>query len=234
MVDKYAVKKYVAGKIGEQYIIPTLGVWERFEDIDFSKLPNQFVLKCTHDSGGLVICRDKSKFNMESAQKKITKCLKHNYYYGQREWPYKNVPPRIIAEQYMENLQIAKEMKSCPNEFQFWCFNGVPKFVSAIFQPHGENLKCTYDMNWKRLPFVTSKPIYEFDLDRPADFQMMKSFAEKFCEGQPFVRVDFMIYNSKVYFGELTKFPASALVNWYPSKMDLILGSWIDLPNKEN
>ena len=124
MVDKYEAKKYVAERIGDEYIIPTLGVWDKFEDIDFDNLPNQFVLKCTHDSGGLAICRDKSNFDKEYARKKIKKCLKHNYYWSSREWPYKNIKPRIIAEKYMED-SVTKELR----DYKFFCFNGKMKFM---------------------------------------------------------------------------------------------------------
>ena len=124
LVDKYAVKKWVSEKIGEQYVIPTLGIWEKFEDIDFDKLPNKFVLKCTHDSGGLVICKDKTKFDIESAKNKLNKSLKQNYYYSLREWPYKNVSPRIIAEKYMEDSRDA-ELR----DYKFYTFNGEPKFI---------------------------------------------------------------------------------------------------------
>ena len=107
MVDKYEAKRYVAERIGEQYIIPTLGIWEHFDEINFESLPNQFVLKCTHDSGGLVVCKDKSKLNKSTAREKIERSLKCNYYLSSREWPYKNVPPRIIAEKYMSDIQNA-------------------------------------------------------------------------------------------------------------------------------
>ena len=127
LVDKYAVKKWVADKIGEKYIIPTLGVWEKFDDIDFSKLPNQFVLKCTHDSAGLVICNDKSKFDKERARKKITKCLKRNYFYVTREWPYKNVSPRIIAEKYMEDAD-SRELR----DYKFYTLKGLSNFLLVV------------------------------------------------------------------------------------------------------
>lgn len=103
MVDKYEVRKFIEERVGEGYLIPTLGVWDRPEDIDFDSLPDEFVLKCTHDCGGLIICRDKTKLDREAAKKKLSKCLKHNFYYQGREWPYKNVKPRIYAEKYMSD-----------------------------------------------------------------------------------------------------------------------------------
>lgn len=397
MVDKYEAKKYVASIIGNQYIIPTLGVWDDFDDIDFDALPNQFVLKCTHDSGGLVICKDKSKFDVKAAKKKIEKSLARNYYLSCREWPYKDVPRKIICEEYMENetseeledyklmcfngkvkasfvcsnrfskdglnvtiydtdwkrlpferyyhpaskTEIAKpvsydemvrlaetlaknipfvrvdfyEVKGkpyfgeltffpasgfeefkpeewdkelgtwiklpevggylicsegyilwlhmdmganslkddkrddfkveskrlylynklnghkgiIPNEYQFWCFNGVPMYVSVIYQPHGDNLKATYDMNWIRQPFVTSLPMYSDEIEKPGFFEEIKELAERLCRDQIFVRVDFMLFNSNIYFGELTKFPAAGMVRWEPSEWDAKLGDLLDI-----
>lgn len=153
MVDKYEAKKYVANIIGEQYIIPTLGVWDKFEDIDFNKLPNQFVLKCTHDSGGLVICRDKRKFDVKAAKKKINRSLKRNYFWQGREWPYKNVKPRVIAEKYMEDAQ-SGELK----DYKFFCFNGMPKFMYISNDrgmiPHTD----FFDMNKASLSFRLKDP----------------------------------------------------------------------------
>ena len=138
MVDKYEAKKYVADLIGEEYIIPTLGVWGSFEEIDFDALPNQFVLKCTHDSGGLVICRDKSKLYKNKARKKITRSLQQNFYYRSREWPYKNVKPRIIAEAYMEDTE-TEELR----DYKFFCFGGNVKalFVAKDRTKVGEETK---------------------------------------------------------------------------------------------
>lgn len=132
MVDKYAVKQYVAEKIGEQYIIPTLGIWKRFDDIDFDSLPNQFVLKCTHDSGGLVVCKDKNKLDKEAAKAKIERSLKKNYYWSSREWPYKNVPPRIIAEKYMFNSKTTANETESLKDYKFYCFNH-PQYRKQIF-----------------------------------------------------------------------------------------------------
>ena len=124
LVDKYEVRKHIAKTIGQEYLIPLLGVWDTFEDINFSKLPNQFVLKCTHDSGGLIICTDKNRLDIDAARKKINKCLKRNYYYPGREWPYKNVKPRIICEKYMVD-ESGTELK----DYKFMCFNGEVKCI---------------------------------------------------------------------------------------------------------
>lgn len=226
MVDKYEAKEYAKNIIGEEYIIPTLGVWDQFGDIDFHRLPNQFVLKCTHDSGGLVICRDKENFDRSSAQQKIERCFQKNYYWDGREWPYKHVKPHIIAEKYMEDTNFEEKE---PNEYQFWCFNGVPLFISVIFQPHGENLKASYDLNWNRLAFVTSNPEYRNEVKKPEHFEEMKAAAFKLCEDHIFVRVDFMVFNSRFYFGELTKSPGSGFLKWQPVEKDLEFGNLLDI-----
>lgn len=166
MVDKYAVKQYVANKIGSQYIIPTLGVWNHFDEIDFDELPNQFVLKCTHDSGGIVICKDKLKLDKRAAKQKLEYYLKRKYYYVHREWPYKNVKPRIIAEKYMSN-----DNGEDLNDYKLMCFNGQVKATFVCSDRFSEDgLKVTfYDTNWKRMPFErhypASKPIL-LDLKR--------------------------------------------------------------------
>lgn len=164
MVDKYEVKKYVTEKIGEKYIIPTLGVWEHFDDIKFNELPDQFVLKCTHDSGGLVIVKDKSILNIKAAKKKIEKSLKKNYYLNGREWPYKNVKPRIIAEKYITDVISEKNLKNHEAdqnksnndfiEYKMFCFNGEPRlFMVCKGQAHGQGrTNDFYDLDFNHIP----------------------------------------------------------------------------------
>lgn len=231
MVDKYAVKKYVADRIGEQYIIPTIGVWERFEDIDFDMLPTQFVLKCTHDSGGLTICRDKSKFDIESAKKKIDRSLKRNYYYSGREWPYKNVRPRIIAEQYMEDSETG-ELR----DYKFFCFNGE---VKALFIASERQSKSTetrfdfFDANFNHLPITNGHPNADTPPQKPKCFEEMKRLASLLSKNIPHVRVDFYETNGRVYFGELTFSHWSGFVPFSPKEWDYTFGSWIKLPDKK-
>ena len=224
MVDKYAVKQYVADRIGEQYIIPTLGVWEHFDDIDFDNLPKQFVLKCTHDSGGIVICRDKSKLDKKTAKKKLEYYLKRKYYYIHREWPYKNVKPRIIAEKYMTNGD-GEDL----NDYKLMCFNGKVKttFVcSDRFSKDG--LKVTfYDTDWRRMPFERHYPTSKTEIDKPQTYEEMVILAEKLAFGIPFVRVDFYEINGNIYFGELTFFPGSGYEEFTPEEWDKTLGNWI-------
>ena len=229
MVDKYEAKKYVAEKIGEEYIIPTLGVWDKFEDIDFDKLPDQFVLKCTHDSGGLVICRDKKRLDIDAAKKKINACLKVNYYNKWREWPYKDVKPRIIAEVYMED-----DSTSELRDYKFFTFNGKVKalFIATERQKEGEETKFDFfDSEFKHLEITNGHPNADVIPEKPYNFEKMKMLAEKLSENIPHLRVDFYEANGKIYFGELTFSHWSGFVPFKPEKWDGIMGSWIELYN---
>ena len=231
MVDKYAVKKYVADRIGEEYIIPTLGVWDKFEDIDFDQLPNQFVLKCTHDCGGLVICRDKLKLDIQAAKKKINKCLRRDYYSVHREWPYKNVKPRIIAEAYMED-SVTTELR----DYKFFCFNGEPKtlFVATERQKEGEEVKFDFfDMEYNHLEIRNGHPNASVPPKKPSQFELMKKLAAVLSQGIPHVRVDFYEVDGKVYFGEMTFFHFSGFVPFEPEEWDIQFGEWISLPKEE-
>ena len=227
MVDKCEAKKYVAERIGEQYIIPTLGVWDKFEDIDFNSLPNQFVLKCTHDSGGLVIVRDKSTFNESRARKKINKCLKTEYFYHGREWPYKNVKPRIIAETFMEDEETA-ELR----DYKFFAFNGEAKalFVATERQKAGTEVKFDFfDMDYNHLPIRNGHPNADMVPQKPKCFEEMRELAGKLSEGIPQVRVDFYEVNGKVYFGELTFAHFGGMVPFKPNEWDKTFGDLVDL-----
>lgn len=229
MVDKFAVREYIAKKIGEGYLIPLLGVWDRFEDIDFSKLPNQFVLKPTHDSGSVIVCKDKAKLDIADARKKINKSLKRNYYYSGREWPYKNVKPRIIAEKYMVD-ESGYELK----DYKFFCFDGIPRamFVASDRQVKGEEVKFDfYDMNFEHLPFVQGHPKSNRQIQRPESFERMKELAGILSKGISHVRVDFYDINGQIYFGELTFSHFGGWVPFVPKEWDEIFGSWINLPN---
>lgn len=227
MVDKYAAKEYVARIIGKQYIIPTLGVWDNFDEIDFEKLPNRFVLKCTHDSGGLVICKDKKCFDCVAAKKKIMKSLKRNYYYLGREWPYKNVTPRIIAEKYMED-EDGTELK----DYKFFCFNGKVKFLylSEGLSNH-KTAKISYvTLDWKQAEFYREdyQPFDELP-QKPVNFDKMIEFAEILSKDIPFLRVDFYEINEQLFFGELTLYTGSGFTRFVPEEWDRRIGEYIDL-----
>ena len=223
MVDKYEVKQYIAEKIGDEYVIPTLGVWDRFEDIDFDSLPEQFVLKCTHDSGGLVICKDKAKLDIADARKRITKSLKKNYYWANREWPYKNVQPRIIAEKFMVDDSGGLQ------DYKVLCFNGEPKLIQVHkgrFQSHTQDY---YDTQWKRQAIYQGDPMSSTETAKPVFLEQMLEVSRKLSAGIPHVRVDWYYVDGQLYFGELTFFDGSGLVPFEPEHWDYILGSWIDL-----
>lgn len=226
MVDKYAVKEYVEGIIGEEHIIPTLGVWNRFDDIDFNSLPNQFVLKCTHDSGGLIIVKDKSNLDIAKARKKINHCLKHNYYWGLREWPYKDMKPRIIAEQFMVD-ESGTDLK----DYKFFCFNGEMKFFKIDFDRYTDHHANYYDPTGEIMPFGEAQypPTPKKQLVIPKELPQMIALSEKLSRGIPFLRVDFYNINGMIFFGELTFFPASGIGKFTPEEWDNTLGSWLDL-----
>lgn len=231
MVDKYAVKDYVAKIIGEEYIIPTLGVWDRPEDIDWDSLPNQFVLKCTHDSGGLVICRDKSKLDKEAAIIKLRKTLKQNYFRKWREWPYKNVPRRIIAEQYIEP---APDLKDLP-DYKFFCFDGEVKalFVATDRQKEGEEVKFDFfDAEFNHLPFKQGHEHAAVTPQKPKNFEVMKKAAAQLSKGMPHARVDLYEVGDKVLFGEITLFHFSGLVPFRPDEWDKVFGDMLTLPGE--
>ena len=232
MVDKYEVKKYVADIIGEEYVIPTLGVWDRFEDIDFDSLPEQFVLKCTHDSGGLVICKDKIKLNFSRAKKKINRSMKKNFYYRFREWSYKNVKPRIIAEQYMEDQNEAEGL----TDYKFYCFNGEPKFlyVSQGLQDHATASISFLTTDWQFAPYERSdfKPLSELPR-KPECLEQMLEISKKLSENIPFLRVDLYEINGKIYFSELTFYPCGGFMPFKNPEHDLEIGKMLILPKKE-
>ena len=229
MVDKYNVKKYISETIGEQYVIPTLGVYDSFDDINFDILPSKFVIKTTHDSGGVVICKNKNCFNFEEAKRKINKSLSRNYYYTGREWPYKNVRPQIIVEKYMEDT-----CNQIIDNWKFFCTNGKPfLYYKTVGGGHSENMTLTFlDINTdKRVNLIHNLfPVEKEEFPIPEKVQEMKSLAAKLSEGIPFVRVDFYLVNDNVYFGELTFFPDSGFQPYHPEGADEWLGSFINLP----
>ncbi len=231
MVDKYAVKQYVSKKIGEEYLIPTLGVWDKPEDIDFDALPDHFVLKCTHDSGGLVICKDKNKLDKSKAIRKINSCLKRKYFYIHREWPYKNVRPRVIAEQYMEDSE-TEELR----DYKFFCFGGKPLYCQVISNRSSNETVDFFDMDWRHQEFTglakPYKPFSKTSINKPINFEKMKEIASILSNGMTFIRVDFYEVNGKLYFGELTFYPASGFGEFHPTKWNTIMGDLVVLPEK--
>lgn len=231
MADKYAVREYIANTIGEEYLIPLLGVWDDPDGIDFEALPNQFVLKCNHNSGlGMCICKDRSHLNIKKVKKELRKGLKQNYYLTGREWPYKDIPRKIIAEKYMVDAQTA-ELR----DYKFFCFNGKAKCFKIDFDRFFNHQANYYDVNGVLLPFgeVICPPDFERTIEMPCNLSLMIKLAEKLSDGIPFVRVDFYEVDGKVYFGEMTFFPAAGFGHFTPEEWDCKLGEWIKLPEKK-
>ena len=225
MVDKYEVRKIIADRVGEEFLIPLLGVWDKFDDIDFEKLPNQFVLKCTHDSGGLTICTDKSKFDKGTARRKIESCLKKNYYTNSREWPYKDVKPRIIAEAYMVD-ESGWELK----DYKIFCFNGHAEYVEVDFNRYVKHKLNPYDFDWNPLNFCDdSKNDYDANIPKPKRLMEMREIAEKLSRDLDFLRVDFYSIEDKIYIGELTLCPGSGFIAFDPKNTDLYYGNKLRL-----
>jgi len=231
MVDKYEVKNYVADIIGEEHIIPTISVWDKFDDIDFDALPNQFVLKCTHDSGGLVICKDKNQLNLAKARKKINRSLKNRFFYRFREWAYKDVKPRIIAERYMEDEQEAVGL----TDYKFYCFDGEPKFlyVSSGLGDHASARISFLTMDWNFAPYERSDYAPFEDLpNKPKSFEQMVEICKTLSKGIPFLRVDLYEINKEIYFSELTFYPSGGFMPFKNRDHDLEIGNMITLPDK--
>ena len=223
LVDKYEVKRIVAEKLGEEHVIPLLGVWDKSEDIPFDKLPDQFVLKCTHDSGGLQICKDKSKFDFQKAKKKLDEVLKVNYYWASREWPYKNVKPRVIAEKYMEDADTGET-----RDYKFFTFNGEPKVMYiATGRGTGETFGDFFDMDFNHLELDLDHTNAPKRPEKPACFEEMKKAAAILAQGIPQVRVDFYEINGQFYFGEMTFFHCGGFANFKPEHWNKQFGDWV-------
>lgn len=230
MVDKYKVREYIKEKLGEEYLIPLLGVWDKAEDINFDKLPNRFVLKCNHNSGlGMYICKDKSKLTenqIKAIRKNLAKGLQQDYYLTGREWPYKDVPRKIIAEKYME------DETGQLHDYKFYCFNGEPKIIMINSDREIGKTKADYfdmDFNWLDLKWgyehAVVKPL------KPTNFEKMKELAVVLSKDIPELRVDFYEVDNKIYFGELTFFDGSGFDKIEPKEWDKKLGDWVDYTN---
>ena len=228
-VDKYEVRKHIASIIGEEYLIPCLGVWDSFDEIDFEQLPNQFVIKCTHDSGGILICRDKLELNKKMARKKIERCLRHNFFWGQREWPYKNISPRIIIEPYMEDTK-TRELR----DYKFFAFDGDVKalFIATERGSSKETKFDFFDADFNHLSFENGHPNAEVTPEKPLHFEKMKQLVVQLSKGFPQVRVDLYECNGRIFFGEMTFFHWSGFTPFEPEQWDYKFGEWIILPEK--
>ncbi len=200
LADKYEVRNYVKDMIGEEYLVPLLGVWDSAEEIPYEKLPERFVLKCTHDSASVIICKDKDKFDRTEANEKLNKCLKTNYYWASREWPYKNIRPRIVAEQYMED-ESHTELK----DYKIYCFGGKPALIQVDFGRFVHHERNLYDTSWN---YINERFEYpnnpEVQIKKPECLEEMLILAAKLSGRIPSVRIDFYSVNNRPYFGEIT------------------------------
>lgn len=228
LVDKYRVKQYITKLIGEEYVIPTLGVWNNVDDIDFKSLPEKFVLKCNNDSGGIVICKNKKDFDEAKAKSFLKERLKNNGYWYGREWPYKNVKPCIIAEKYMED-SISKDIK----DYKFFCFNGSMEFFDIDIDRFIEHRANYYDRNGNFLPFGKTycPPDYTKKIEMPKNLDKMIELAETISHNTVLSRIDFYEIDGQVYFGEITFYPGFGFSPFTDEKWDYKLGDMIDLPN---
>lgn len=224
IVDKITFKEFITEKIGSEYTVPTLGVWDNFDDIDFSKLPDKFVLKCNHDSGGLVICKDKSKLNKKKARRKINNSLKRNFYMQGREWPYNDVKPRILAEEFLE-------MPDGITEYKLFSFNGRTEIVLVCKGvAHTEGRTNTFfDRDFNRIPVENVLKNQTEPEEKPAEYDKLLEIADKLSEGIPQVRVDFYIINGRIYLGEMTFYHNSGFAPFTPEEWDYKFGEYIDL-----
>lgn len=225
MADKYGVRDYIKNKIGEEYLIPIYGCWDTVDEIPFDSLPDKFVLKCTHDSGSVILVSDKTKLDISSTKKKLDKRLKKNPFWWAREWPYKNIKPRVIAEQFMVDGN---------NEFlpvyKFFCFNGEPKLIQQIQNDKQENETVDYfDIKWKRLNITQRFPNSSVPIKKPDKLDQMISIVRKLSEGVSFLRVDLYFINGKIIFSEHTFYPDAGYSIFKPESWDVELGKWIDL-----
>lgn len=230
MVDKVAAKEYVASIIGNEHIIPTIAVYDSVEDIIWEDLPAQFVLKCSHDSGGIVICKDKEKLDIEKAIKKLARGLKQSYYQVNREYPYKDVPRKIICEEYRED-ESGYELK----DYKWFCFDGKPQalFIASDRGSQTEETKFDFfDMDFNHLPFRNGHPNSAHEIKKPIGFEKMKELAAKLSQGIPQVRIDFYDINGHIYFGEITFFHWSGMMPFEPKEWDYTFGEWINLPKE--
>lgn len=229
LVDKIKVKEYIAGIIGEKYIIPTLKVFNSAKEIDFSELPNEFVLKCNHDSGTIYVCEDKRTLSIErmnDIRDYFDKALKRDWYLLGREWPYKNVSRKIFAESYMSDKKQDELI-----DYKFMCFDGKVKcsFVCSDRKAK-DGLKVTFfDREWNVMPFERHYPKSEKEISCPQNYDLMIRLAEKVSENIPFVRVDFYEIEGEIYFGEMTFYPGCGFEEFNPEEWDYELGKWIEL-----
>lgn len=229
MVDKFAAKEFIQSRHLNVAVVKSFGVWERFEDIDFDALPDQFVLKCTHDSNSVIVCRSKEDFDFAAAKRFLENRLRNNFYYNCREWPYKHVMPRIIAEEYMQI------MADGMIDYKFYCFHGKAKclYVSQGLEDHATARISFLNLDWTPAGFKRSDfAAFETLPPRPSCLEEMIQLAETLSAEHAFLRVDLYEIDSQVYFSELTFYPCGGFMPFDPPEWDEIVGSWLELPHE--
>lgn len=224
-VDKYAVKNIIGNHIGYKYIIPTLKIWDNVNEIDFDSLPSKFVLKCTHDSGSYIICKNKCNFNKARALKKLKTSLKRNFYYHGREWPYKNIKPRIIAETYIGSDT------AVPDDYKFYTFNGkIDSVMVCKNREQGYPQFFFFDLNWQRLYYQINEPSINYEILKPENFDEMIAIAKNIAVHFIEARIDLYNINGNIYFGEITLFNQSGFDTDITFEIDQLWGKKIQLP----
>ena len=227
MVDKYAVKEYVEQKTDRVKVFPALGVWDEFDEIPFERLPEQFVLKCTHDSGSIIICREKSRLDKKKAKKRLQRALKRNYYYSGREWTYKNVKPRIMAEAYYSD-ESGTELK----DYKVFVFQGKPRLIELDYNRFGEggHHRNLYTPDWELMDVEIQYPSDKRrKFEKPSFLEEMLETAAELSDGIPFVRVDFYAIGDDLYFGEFTFYPDGGTGEFRPASFGIQMGEWIEI-----
>ena len=225
LADKYLVRDWIKEKIGEEYLVPLLGVWEKFDDIDFDKLPDKFVLKANHGSGWNIIVTDKNKLNKQDTKQKLDKWLHTNYAFNSGlELHYKDIKPLIIAEKYIEPED--GDLK----DYKFLCFNGQVKYAWVDKDRYTKHTRNLYDINWQLMPVTIQYPNSNDEIQKPHNFDKMVEFAKVLSQGFALVRVDFYENNNNLYFGEMTFTSGNGVERFYPEKYNLELGQLIKLP----
>lgn len=229
LVDKIDAKNFAEQKIGAKYIIPTIGTWDNVNDIEWENLPEKFVIKCTNDSGGIVVCKDKSRLDINRAKAKLEDGWRKNYYQRNKEYPYRDLKPRIIAEEYMED-ESGFELK----DYKIFCFDGEPRFLFVATGRQEQDTRFDFfDLEWNHLPVLNGHPNADHPIDKPKNFPEMLEVARKLSANIPHVRVDLYNVNGNIYFGEMTFFHWSGMTPFEPEEWDYKFGEYLKLPQNK-
>lgn len=224
--DKYKVREYIAKEIGEQYLIPLIGMYKTVDEIPWEELPNRFVMKCNHASGTNIVCKNKKELDIASAKENLNKWLKRNAYWGAREWCYKNIEPCIICEEFIETQD-----GNTPDDYKFMCFNGVPRLIQVHHDRYGDHTLDYYTPEWKKADLQRiDANISSNNITKPGKLEEMLMIAEKLSKDMYYARIDLYYVNSIIYFGEITMYPTGGFSTFTRYEDDLLLGSYMKLP----